>query len=147
MATGNWTDAGDTVLNRLAGGVYVLKNTVDMTDVIANTDVTGAATDVIQCLPIPANTLVTDVIVEITTVSGVASSTLDIGDGSDADGWDAAIAATALATIKGDGAYCRQTAGGKVYTADDTIDVTIKVAATVLSALEFKIWAVCIPIN
>ncbi len=146
MATGTWTDAGDTVLTRSAGGLYVLKNTVNMTDVIANTDVTGAANDVIQCLR-PANVLVTDVIVEITTVSGVASSTLDIGDGSDTDGWDAAISANALATIKGDGAYSRQTAGGKIYTSADTIDVLIKAATSALSALEFNIWAVCIPIN
>lgn len=146
MATGDWTDASDTTIKVNRAGAYVLSNTVDMTDVIADTSVTGAANDIVQCLAIPADTLVTSVILEVTTVSGVASSTIDIGDGDDADGWDATVDANSTGLTNGDGAFCMQTAGGKLYTTADTIDMTVNTASAVLSALEFKIWAVCIPL-
>ena len=148
MATGTWTDASDTVITHSGAGPYILSNTVDMTDVIANTDVTGAASDIIQCLSIPADTLVTSVVFEVTTVSGVSSSTVDIGvTGDDVDGWDAELDANTAAMTNGDGAYCAQTGGGKLFTSADTIDVTIHTASAVLSALEFKIWAVCVPLT
>lgn len=157
MATGTWTDASDTTLEVTSAGTYVLSNTVNMTDVIANTAVTGAAADVVQCLDIPANTLVTKVIVETTTATGVTSSTIDVGDGADTDGWLDGVDSNATAVYNSGTITLTESAPntispelgipGKVYTVDDTIDVLIKVSSTVSSALEFKIWAVCTPLN
>jgi len=81
------------------------------------TNVSGS--DVVQALNIPANALVKSVWVECMTVEG-GVATMDIGDGADADGWDAAVDANSAAgIIEGDGAF----AGGKLYSSADTIDI------------------------
>ncbi len=157
MATGTWTDACDTVLNTNMAGTYVISNTVDMTDVIAGTSVTGAAGDIVECLSIPADTWVQAVIVETTTATGVSSSTIDVGDGDDADGWLDGVDSNATAVYNSKtltlGEATPNTMSpafgvpGKVYTATDTIDVLIKVSSAVSDDLEFKIWAICTPLN
>jgi len=147
MATGVWTDAADTQLETTLNGCYVLSNTVNMTNAIASAvpSITGAAADVLNCLTIPADTVVLQVAIEVTTVSAISSSTLDVGDGSGPDSWIQAVDANALATSIGDGAYAQ--AAGKSYASADTIDVKIKVASAVVPLLIFKIWAVCVPLN
>ena len=56
--------------------------------------------------------------------TGVATSTFDVGDGSDPDGYIAAVNSDQAGgtIVAGNGAYTNQ-AGGKLYTAGDTVDV------------------------
>lgn len=85
------------------------------------------ATDVLEVIRIPANTLVTNVALEVTTAEG-GTLTIDVGDGDDPDGFlDGVNANTAAAYIPvaGTAAYEQ----GKYYTAADTIDVTTVNAA------------------
>ena len=85
------------------------------------------ATDVLEVIRVPANTLVTNVALEVTTAEG-GTLTIDVGDGDDPDGFlDGVNANTAAAYIPvaGTAAYEQ----GKYYTAADTIDVTTVNAA------------------
>lgn len=127
MATGNWTDAGDTVLNRLAGGFYALKNTVKCSEVVNNTGYTGAGGDIIQAIPIPAGTLVKQVIVNITTAQTAATDTItfDVGiTGGDVDGFVDGVDAESTGVTIGAGAYTA-TSFGKYFATADTIDILI----------------------
>lgn len=87
-----------------------------------------AASDVVQVVEIPAGTVVTNVFVKVITAEG-ATCTATVGDGADADGWDAstnlnAAADTITYGVAGTDAYVNSigTAQGKIYTAADTID-------------------------
>jgi hypothetical protein len=85
------------------------------------------ATDVLEVIRVPANTLVTNVALEVTTAEG-GTLTIDVGDGDDPDGFlDGVNANTAAAylPVAGTAAYEQ----GKYYTAADTIDVTTVNAA------------------
>ena len=148
MATGAWIPTGESGGQTVSNGLYVLKRTVNMTDAIADAvdSITGVATNILTCLTIPIDTLVLSVAIEVTTVSDIASSTIDIGDETNDDGWDAEVDVNALATTNGDGAFCLKTLGGKLYTAADTIDITIHTASQAIPKLIFDIWAVCVPL-
>jgi hypothetical protein len=91
-----------------------------------------AATDVLEVIPIPAGTLVSNVGMEVTTAAGV-TSTLSIGDGGAAAGYLAATSVNATGWSGGvpvlaAGAFAPTLSGGKLYSAADTIDVTIGTA-------------------
>lgn len=93
-----------------------------------------AATDVLEVIPIPAGTLVSNVGMEVTTAAGV-TSTLSIGDGGAAAGYLAATSVNATGWSGGvpvvtgtPGAFSPTLSGGKLYSAADTIDVTIGTA-------------------
>lgn len=98
---------------QLGGVTHTAENVLDFSS-------TNAATsDVVQALKIPAGALVKNVWCECITAEG-ATATVNIGDGSDVDGWDATVNANSAAgIINGDGAF----AGGKRYASADTIDV------------------------
>lgn len=88
--------------------------------------VPGSANDVYEAIKIPAYAKVMEVHTVIKTAEGSAL-TMDLGDGTDPNGWDDAVNGNA-----GVGANTRSTpgtddlaTGGKFYVADDTIDVTI----------------------
>ena len=103
-----------------AGAFFVIKRTIDLDNITHNSG------DVLQVLPVPAGIRCVGVECEIVTPSDAAtSSAIDIGDGDDADGYDAAVDLKASAgsiTVTGSGdAYFFP---GKRYTADDTIDIT-----------------------
>jgi hypothetical protein len=102
------------ILNGYSGSI---KNTLDF----SSTNV--SASDVVQALKVGAGMLITGVWVKITTAEG-GTSTNDIGDGDDPNGFDDAVdfnasADTVTSDIKGTDAY----AGGKYYAAADTIDI------------------------
>lgn len=81
---------------------------------------TLAAADVVTLLDIPARTFVHKVFYQVLTAD--ATQTLNIGDGSDVDGFVAvADVATVGNTGMGAGAY----SAGKFYTAADTIDLEV----------------------
>ena len=90
-----------------------------------------AASDVLEVIPIPAGTIVTNVGMKIVTVG--ASGSISIGDGSAAAGYLAATVSTSAGHFGGvpvlaSGAFAPTLSGGKVYAAADTIDITISTA-------------------
>ena len=89
-----------------------------------------AATDVLEVIKIPANTLVTSVALNVTTAEG-GTLTIDVGDGADPDGYlDGVNANTAAAySLAPSAGTPTGYADGKYYTAADTIDVTTVNAA------------------
>jgi hypothetical protein len=118
---------------------YVLTNRIDF----ATTECTAA--DVIQCLDIPAGTLVTNVFVKVVTAEG-ATCTATVGDGDGANSFDAstdlnAAAGTVTYGIGGTDAYV--TYGGKFYSDADTIDLTM---GHNTDAAILDMYAVCIKI-
>lgn len=107
-----------------------------------------AAGDVLEAIPLPAKALVLRVGVDVTT-AGTAGITLDVGDGSDTDGYHDGITADAV------GSFCSALAlaegapntivgysNGKYYTAADTIDV--KIVGDVPGALVCRVWALVV---
>ena len=93
-----------------------------------------AATDVLEVIRVPANTLVTNVALNVTTAEG-GTLTVDVGDGDDPDGYIDGVNANATAAyipVAGTAAYEQ----GKYYTAADTIDVvTVNAADTAVMML------------
>jgi hypothetical protein len=91
-----------------------------------------AATDILEVIPIPAGTIVSNAGMEVTTAAGV-TSTLSIGDGAAAAGYLAATSVNATGWSGGvpvlaAGAFAPTLSGGKLYATADTIDVTIGTA-------------------
>jgi len=76
--------------------------------------------DVVQALDIPAGAFVTAVVTNVITAD---ANTVDVGDATDPNGWDASIDTSSTGVILGNGAYA--SAGGKYYASADTIDLTI----------------------
>ena len=89
-----------------------------------------AAGDVLEVIKVPANTLVTSVALNVTTAEG-GTLTLDVGDGTDPDGYfDGVNGNTAAAySLAPSAGTPTGYADGKFYTAADTIDVTTVNAA------------------
>ena len=93
-------------------------------------DVNVEAQEASAIFNIPANTFVLDVFSNVDTAF-TALVTLDIGDGDDPDGW-LATAKVAPQSAVSTGLVKRTTeataeayAGGKLYAAADTIDITV----------------------
>jgi len=92
-------------------------------------EVPASANDVIQAINIPADTLVTEIIVHQETAEG-GTATIDVGDGDNADGWldgadiNSSTTDAVYSSLKHGGtdeAYGKN--GGKWYGSADTIDV------------------------
>jgi hypothetical protein len=118
---------------------YVIKKQLDFSD----TNVLAA--DVVQALQIPAGTMVLNVYVEVVTAEG-GTCTATVGDGAGASSWDAstdlnATAGTVTAGISGTDAYALT---GKVYTAEDTIDLTM---GHNTDAAVINVFAICFDLN
>ena len=120
---------------------------LDFPKIIAARSAAGAtalaATDVLEVIPIPAGTLVSNVGMEIITVG--ASGSISIGDGGATAGYLAATVSTSAGYFGGvpvlaSGAFAPTLSGGKVYAAADTIDVLISTA--VPSAAVVRVFAV-----
>ena len=83
--------------------------------------------DILEVIRVPANTLVTNVALNVTTAEG-GTLTVGVGDGSNDDGYIDGVNANATAayiTVAGTDAYEQ----GRFYTAADTIDVKLNNAA------------------
>ena len=83
--------------------------------------------DILEVIRVPANTLVTNVALNVTTAEG-GTLTVDVGDGANDDGYIDGVNANATAayiTVAGTDAYEQ----GRFYTAADTIDVKLNNAA------------------
>jgi hypothetical protein len=123
--------AGDA-LNKISR----VEVTLDFPAIIAARTAAGAtalaASDVLEVIPVPAGTIVSNVGMVVTTAAGV-TSTISIGDGGAAAGYLAATSANATGTSGGvpvlsSGAFAPTLSGGKLYSAADTIDITIGTA-------------------
>jgi len=101
----------------IANKIILAQNVIDF----AATPV--AAADVVQALKIPKGAFVTKVGVYTLTAEG-ATCTATVGDADGANSWDASAnlnSVAAYVSTEGTDAY----APGKVYTAEDTIDLVM----------------------
>ena len=123
---------------------FVMKNTVDLTGVIP------IATDIYQCLAIPAGVKVVEVAVKIITPATGTSGTFSVGDGASAAGWYAntadckAAAGTYYISANGTDARAVATTNGYLYEAADSIDVTIAATGPLTAGPKFSIMAWCV---
>jgi hypothetical protein len=112
-------------------------------------DVRGVAQATYELFAVPADTYIVDVIA-YTITAWTTSVTMDIGDGTDTDGF-LKTATVAPTTAQTDGLVKRQTkaanseayAVGKLYTAADTIDAVIGGATP--AAGRTYVWVLYIP--
>lgn len=93
-----------------------------------------AASDVIEALTIPAGVVVSCVTVMVVSADS-STATIAVGDGADPDGFATATAVATAGTVGTAGAY---TLGGKVYAAEDTIDVTLGTAAPTAAVVRVR---------
>lgn len=89
-----------------------------------------ASADVIQVVEAKAGTHVLTVALNVVTVEG-AAATADIGDGVSTAGYASAANLNVVGWTSNliTSAYSIATAGGKIYTVDDTIDLVLNSAA------------------
>lgn len=137
--------------------VHRVEVTLDFAKIAAARLAAGATAltsgDIIEAIPLPAKSLVLGVGLDVTTVEG-GTLTIDIGDGTDPDGFlDGVNANTAASYWSGNNLTV--TAGspnavagtpyayalGKYYSAADTIDVVTVNAA---DAAVMKLWAIVV---
>ena len=123
MATWTVTGGGSTGHSANAPTVKVYSEIVDFSEF------TTAATDTIEVIELPANSLVLYAGLDILTADGSGNSNaLSLGDGADVDRWVAASTATAgMETTRaraGDSSLGTTSIGYAYYAAADTIDLT-----------------------
>lgn len=110
-------------------------------------DLAGVATgDVLEAIKVKAGTLVLNVCTKIVTPSDKVT-TANVGDGAAAAGFDAAInlAAAADTRTKGTAAVdAYVTDDGKLYSAADTIDLTVTVTAGPIGSGKVLVQALCV---
>ena len=132
MATYNVTAAGGTTGHPANGRTpYLVENTIDVSAV--NGDSGTADGDILQCLDIPAETLIMEAGVEVITALS-SSATIDLGiTGGDPDRYvDGDTNATGFSTL---------TATARVIVASaDTLDA--KIAGAASSAGKIRVFAV-----
>jgi len=89
-----------------------------------------AAADILELVGVKAATWVPAVFVQTITAEG-ETATVHVGDGADPDGFITVGDVNAVGWLSSliTTAYSLATAGGKIYTADDTIDMTLNTAA------------------
>ena len=126
---------GTSVHELIEGYQGYLQNTLDFT-------VTNATTvAVCQALKVESGMWVDNVKLRVVTGQG-ATLTCEVGDGTDPNGWDASSdLETAGATSQGTDATDAYVHGGKYYAADDTIDLTMLTAATLVDTAVVEIKA------
>lgn len=135
MATYQTYVGGNVVANG-SGGNYAGAPMVTVLEAVFDASRRNlAALDVVEALNVPAGTFVKNVFVEV--IAGDAGQQVNVGDGADPNGYVAAqTVATAGTVAKGAGAL----AVGKLYTADDTIDIEVP-ATFALDTLKLRIVA------
>ena len=137
MATHDKTGAGGTTGHPSNGRTpYMVENTIDVSAI--NADSGAAQNDIIQCLDIPAETLIMEAGVEVITALS-SSATIDLGiTGGDADRYvDGDTNATGFSTL---------TATARVIVSSaDTLDALIAGAAS--SAGKIRVFAVLCDIS
>ena len=143
------TLAGGATAGRTVGSVpYLVDKNIDFAAAATAKGSALAATDVIEAISVPVNTVILNAGLEIVTVLGGESSdtTFDLGTGVDADvfvdGFDADAAAA--------GAYAQNAAAFQpivVGATADTIDITIATATTAPTSGVARVWAVLMNVD
>ena len=143
------TLAGGASAGRTAGAVpYLVDVTVDFAAAATAKGSALAAADIIECISVPANTLILNAGIEVITVLGGESNdtTFDLGvtttePDNFVDGFDADAAAA--------GAYAQNAAAYQplVIGTADTIDLLIATATTAPTSGEVRVWAVLMNID
>lgn len=144
--TGCGPTSGQITFNGL-NKVYVLhSNEIDLTG--------GAITqgDIYQCIAFPEDTLVMQVKIEWLTPAVGTTLTVDIGDGTTGNGWDASVngksaAGTWTTSAVGTDTYAVAASMGKFYESADSIDMTMTTATAITAGPKFRIYAFCIDFN
>lgn len=96
--------------------------------------------DTMAVLNIPAGTIIHNVVLEVITAEATGTPTINVGDGTDPNGWVAGAVTSAAGKFLGAGAYVA--AGGKLYTAADTLDLEMP-AGDDATTLVCKVHAIC----
>ena len=143
------TLAGSAGAGRTAGSVpYLVDMQMDFAAAATAKGSALAAADIIECINVPANTLILNAGFEVITVAGGESSdnAWDLGvTGVDADvfvdGFDGDAAAA--------GAYAQNAAAFQpvVIATADTIDLLIQAATTAPTSGVLRVWAVLMDID
>ncbi len=143
------TLAGSASAGRTAGAVpYLVDVTIDFAAAATAKGSALAAADVIECINVPANTVILNAGFEVITAAGGESSdnAWDLGvTGIDADNFvdgfdgDAAVA----------GDYAQNAAAFQpiVLKSADTIDLLIQAATTAPTSGELRVWAVLMNVD
>jgi hypothetical protein len=143
------TLAGSASAGRTAGAIpYLVDVTIDFAAAATAKGSALAAADIIECINVPANTLILNAGLEVITVLGGESNdtTFDLGvtttePDNFVDGFDADAAAA--------GAYAQNAAAYQplVIGTADTIDLLIATATTAPTSGEVRVWAVLMNID
>jgi hypothetical protein len=143
------TLAGGASAGRTAGSVpYLVDKLVDFAAAATAKGSALAASDVIEAISVPVNTVILNAGIEITTVLGGESNdtTFDLGTGVDADNFVDGFDADAAAA----GAYAQNAAAFQplvVGATADTIDITIATATTAPTSGVARVWAVLMNVD
>lgn len=125
------------------GKIFVMKNVLDLT-------AAGIVqADVYQALAIPAKTKVIETMSRILTPAVGTTLTMDIGDGTDPNGWDASVdgkaaAGTEAFTANGTDALAVAAGNGTYYDAADSIDITMTTATAITAGPKIEVIALCV---
>ena len=142
------TLSGGATAGRTAGSVpYLVDMTIDFAAAATAKGTALAAADIIECINVPANTVVLTAGLEVVTaLAGESSDTrLLLGvTGGDVDAFVASWDATAAAA----GAYAPAAATVPVvFGSADTIDLEIDAATTAPTGGVLRVWAVMMDID
>lgn len=122
---------------------YVISNIVDLSDdTVFTTAPTGATSDIIQCLSLPAKTAILRAGLIVHTVEGAtAAGTLGVTGGT-TNGFATAVDLNSLTNTPYDAAAAYNAAGGLYLASADTIDLAVSTSAS-YDAAKFEVWALC----
>lgn len=147
----------------LTGGIYKVQFELDVAAEIAAGNITTqiAQNDVIEAIRVPANTLVVAVGYQVTTaLTASGTTTMEVGDGTDTDGYIAAASVMSASTTQVNSAIAAITVAspstlpnsseaytfGKFYSAADTIDLKFPAASNTTVGV-IKVYAVLVDCN
>lgn len=147
MPTLNLTQGKSGIPIKGSGRMYTIENDVDL-------QAAGAASgDTVQALNVGPKTLVNKVLVEVLRPIVGTSGSATVGDGVDPDGFDTTInlkatAGTVTQTQLGltegvPNVLVDAYAAGRIYTAEDTIDLVVTLHADLTDKGKFRVIAVC----
>lgn len=130
MATYSYKPGNGGINAAGVGDIARVSRVIDFADLVAERSATGqtalAAGDVLEVMTVDAGTIVSGVVLEIISAESTNdTATVAVGDGADADGFVTATATSAAGVFGTAGAY---TLGAKLYTAKDTLDITVATA-------------------
>lgn len=127
---------------------YLVEFTLDLAAAATAKGTTLAASDVLECIRIPAETVVLFAGFEVVTAvtGGASDQTVTLGDGGDPNRWVDTFDLDA-ATAGAHGTIVIATANPTVFAATDTIDLVITAATTVATAGVLRVYALMVDVS